>query len=260
MVQIKQSNPEAFLSIDKNRQKIYPNNTLYLQDNKEFQFELFNPTTDNILVKILINGNSISDTGLILKPGMRTWLDRYIDEDRKFQFQTYKIENSASARAATENNGSIEIQFFKEKIQNNNWNFNDLWKDNQWPYKDKIYGPIYDQYRTNGIGGNMKYCCDSNNVIGASNNVFNCSGTLNEVSNDIETGRIEKGSKSNQEFESVYMDFEIFSFHNIKYKLIPISQKQYVTYDELKSYCTDCGLRIKKSTWKFCPKCGNSLK
>lgn len=36
--------PEAYIAIGKNRQKVYANNAVYLANKQEFQFEFFNPT------------------------------------------------------------------------------------------------------------------------------------------------------------------------------------------------------------------------
>ena len=84
--------PTANLAINKNRLKVYNQNskqpTYYLKDGTEFQIELFNPKTEPILAKIEINGKLISQSGLILNPGQRVFLDRYIDIAKKFKFES----------------------------------------------------------------------------------------------------------------------------------------------------------------------------
>ena len=47
---------QFFISVDGNRLKQHPGNTVYLENGKEFQLEVFNPTTSKILAKIKING------------------------------------------------------------------------------------------------------------------------------------------------------------------------------------------------------------
>jgi hypothetical protein len=89
--------PEAYItrSKEKNRGrlKIYNENSLYLQDSEEFQIELFNPTNNTLLAKIEINGKLISNSGLVIKPAQRVFLERFLDSERKFIFETYAIDN-----------------------------------------------------------------------------------------------------------------------------------------------------------------------
>ena len=72
----------------------------------------------------------------------------------------------------------------------------------------------------------------------------------------IETGRVEMGSSSDQTLETVYMNWETFPFHTVKYKMLPLSQKVNTVDDvQVKRYCTNCGGK-QKSNFKFCPSCG----
>jgi len=72
----------------------------------------------------------------------------------------------------------------------------------------------------------------------------------------VETGRVDKGSDSNQEFKYVNKDFDYFAFHIVEYKLLPISQKVVTSEDiNIKRYCTNCGAKLGK-TDKFCSSCG----
>lgn len=73
-----------------------------------------------------------------------------------------------------------------------------------------------------------------------------------------ETGRIEAGSISNQEFDSVNIDFEYFPFTTENVKLLPISQKPYTTNDLHKIYCSECGRKLK-TQYKFYPFCGSKI-
>jgi hypothetical protein len=72
----------------------------------------------------------------------------------------------------------------------------------------------------------------------------------------IETGRVEKGSHSDQEFNYVNKSFEYIAFHTVEYKLLPVSQKINTVADiNVKRYCTNCGSKLGK-TDKFCANCG----
>ena len=74
-------------------------------------------------------------------------------------------------------------------------------------------------------------------------------------SKSIETGRIEKGSHSNQRFENVYKDFEYWPFKTEYIKILPTSQKQINSNDLQKKYCHECGKKLNPK-FKFCPSCG----
>ena len=105
--------PTAMIAVNKSRLKVYNNTgdmpTYYLQKGQEFQIELFNPTTDVILAKIILNGNPISQGGLVLNPGQRVFLDRYLDVAKKFLFDTYEVSNSEEVKKAIEKNGDFKV-------------------------------------------------------------------------------------------------------------------------------------------------------
>lgn len=104
---------------------------VFLEDDQEFGLELFNPTDDILLAKIKMNGDFISDSGLILKPGERVFLNRYIDSPKKFKFSTYTVEEgNATVEKAIAKNGKVEVLWYKEnKNYNNNFYtpFNITW-------------------------------------------------------------------------------------------------------------------------------------
>jgi hypothetical protein len=110
--------PTANLAVNKSRVKLYNKQgdlpTYYLQKQQEFQIELFNPTTESILAKITLNGNVISQGGLVLNPGQRVFLDRYLDVAKKFLFDTYEVANTQEVKEAIVNNGDFKVEFYRE--------------------------------------------------------------------------------------------------------------------------------------------------
>jgi hypothetical protein len=66
-----------------------------------------------------LNGNRISNSGVVLKPGQRVFLERYLDEDRKFLFETYEVSDSKTNQRAIENNGLVIVEFFNKMIFTN---------------------------------------------------------------------------------------------------------------------------------------------
>jgi hypothetical protein len=235
----KNATPGAWIVNPKDRgRKSIKNGNIYLKDGQEFEIEIFNPLKINILADIRLNGNSISTSGLIIKPGQREYLDCFIDDGRKFKFETYQVENSNESKEAISDNGALEVLFYKEDVTTfSNWRsritlqrpryFNDY--DWYYPYNN-WYGTCNNvSYSdTNGVVfGSVSAAAPSESI----NNCFSSqiSDDLEtagiEISNNIETGRVEKGEESKQEFVEIDMDFEQSHIHSILYKLLPESHE-----------------------------------
>ena len=258
--------------------KSYNENTIYLNNGNEFSIRLFNPTTSKIGVQIDLNG-SVSKSYLVLNPGEDVTLNRFIDDNRKMVFETYTYDSSnPSAEKAIVNNGNITVSFFNEK---NNY-YNNIRVFNG--YQSLISGS------TSSTGGYIN-CNHTFTNTSFNNNCTLTSGTLNlkdssiggsslndikydglndgqlSFSSDIsskpniksfapkETGRVEKGEKSDQHFKNVEVQFESKSFHKVEYKIKPVSEKR----EDYREYCTECGFRLKNDKFNFCPKCGTKI-
>ena len=102
------TNSLAKIAVNKSLLKEYSNSeyarVVYMKNNSEFQIQIFNPYDYTIGADISINGKQMSNR-IIIKPGQRIWLERYIDEPRKFLFSTYEVENTGEVRHAIRNNG-----------------------------------------------------------------------------------------------------------------------------------------------------------
>ena len=234
-------NPEAYITKGKNRLKQI-NDSVYLDDNDQFEIELFNPKTISVLAKIKINGIYISNRGLIVKPGQRVHLDRYIDESRKFLFSTYEIDVETLAVVAIQNNGLVEIEFYDETIL---YGLNTVYPSLGGTY---YHQPIFTQPNYN----------PSFTTITCSSNDIGKTYTSGISSKSIETGRIERGNTSNTELKNGSGNYSYYMNHSVTWKILPNSQKP-VEVSELRNYCSGCGVRIKKANWKFCPSCGNEI-
>jgi hypothetical protein len=281
-----QSVPTANIAVNKSRLKVYKNTgdmpTYYLQKGQEFQIELFNPTTDVILAKIILNGNPISQGGLVLNPGQRVFLDRYLDVAKKFLFDTYEVSSSEEVKKAIEKNGDFKVEFYRERVPNY---LNTLAINSN---TARGFGGTLINNTT--IGGYVSSIPNGNNtntsghigttaLYNASVDLTNCAGSITLDSMDatlsmdapketkslkrtfarsksIETGRVEKGSDSDQKVVTVDKTFEYFAFHMIEYKMLPVSQKINTVEDiNVKVYCTNCGAKLGKGH-KFCGQCG----
>lgn len=124
--------------------------TYYLEKGQEFQIELFNPTSDVLLAKIILNGKAISQGGLVLNPGQRVFLDRYFDVAKKFLFDTYEVANTSEVKKAIENNGDIKIEFYKEITPVIPFVIPQTWITNTYTYTQPINGSL-GVYNTNSL-------------------------------------------------------------------------------------------------------------
>ena len=302
--------PTANLAVNRSRIKIYNKQgempTYYLQSGQEFQIELFNPTTDVVLAKIILNGNPISQGGLVLNPGQRVFLERYLDVAKKFLFDTYEVAKTSEAQQAIENNGDFKVEFFRERQPyfSNTINLNSFGSYRRGnDYQDlngTTTGGYVGQTTTNINNTFTSNSANSTSTLGltgiitntstltsgsipTANAFFNQSAsntgavTMDSLydagvtysqrtepikrlktlkSKSIETGRVEKGSSSDQKIKTIDKEFEYYSFHTIEYKMLPISQKINTAEDiNVKVYCTNCGAKLGKGH-KFCSSCG----
>lgn len=232
--------------------------TVYLDNGTEFQLELFNPYHYTIGITFAFDEKSGSSRMIVLKPGERVWLDRYLNSPKKFLFSTYEVENSKEAKEAISENGFVTIKFYKEKEQITNicYNCNDFrlytnnWEPSTWePYYSR--GEYYCPQQTLSCN----YCDSSNNWITSECEPIQTSTSTIFNDSTIETGRVEEGSYSNQTFETVYNEFENYPFATEKIKILPTSRKPISKSDIQKKFCYNCGRKIKDK-FKFCPNCG----
>ena len=295
---IESKNQMAKIAINKSLLKEYKTNTdprvVYMNNGDEFQIQLFNPEQDTIGAEVSINGNKIPGI-LVIRPGERIWLERYLTEQSKFKFTTYEVddpdEDSSVARAIA-NNGTIEIKFYREKQKRSNWNDHITWDSHSSDFFTKLVDYSWDVENNNTYKeltdnnallnarisacdsdyNNATYlslnttCCDTvtNSALSTTHNTHfstkrivpeNTYKSATPISNKIETGRIDKGSYSNQKLEHVNIEFENWHFKKEVIKILPSSRKPYTSSDIKKIYCTNCGRKIN-TKYKFCPYCG----
>jgi|LakMenE01Jun11ns_1017448.scaffolds.fasta_scaffold9926105_1 hypothetical protein len=227
--------------ITKSKQRLKQNSDrVYLANNDEFEIELFNPKNISVLAKIKLNGNYISNGGIVLKPGQRVFIERFLDQPKKFKFETYQVDkNSNQAKQAIQNNGDVEVEFYDESLV--------YPKNIVFPHIGTTTGGNTNTFTTNGL-----------NMSGNIGTTTNLSYNTSTFSDKIETGTVEKGSYSDQSFSFSDKQFEFFYCTKSYWKILPISEKVYSSKD-LKKYCPECGSTIKKTSWKFCPSCGEDL-
>lgn len=271
--------PSAYVTKSKQRLKQHENN-VYLNNGETFEIELFNPTQGRILAKIELNGKSIGP-GLIIRPGERTFLERYLDDKQgKFLFETYEVSdlNNDTIKNAIQNNGTVSVKFFKEEEQKFYGNVLTTFINTPIatvsPYQQYPYTYTTNDFGT-GSSGTLNSCTLTTSAFNSATTtlynspveqgiktpfdkgILRSKSTLSKQSIN-ETGEIVRGEKSNQEFKTVQGDFQYYPSWSSIWKILPQSQKL-VTKEDLKVYCSNCGKKQNKTTDKFCSACGTKF-
>jgi hypothetical protein len=240
--------PEAFITKGKKRIKQF-DGQVYLSDGDEYEIELFNPTQEVVLAKIKIDGDYIAGGGIVLRRGERVFLERFLDSPNRFKFSTYVVNgNNTEVQDAIKNNGYVEIEFYDE--------YKPTWNS----------GFLTTGTNMHTINGNPINFTTTSGTTSTST-FYNASLTANtfagpnirNLSNKVETGTTEKGGSSEQSFQHTNKTFNSFSFWNVAWQILPTSQKQYTAEEVGVNYCRNCGAKRKKSSFKFCPHCGNKF-
>jgi hypothetical protein len=255
--------PQSFITKSKQRLKQHID-TVYLNNGDEFEIELFNPTQNKVLAKIELNGKSIGN-GIILRPGERVFLERYLDEAKKFLFETYIVNgNNEDVKNAITNNGDITIKFFNEMVSFPSFQYNQtIWINSPGTFRDSRINTTNNPYEVTFTTNSQPIGATTTDTAFYSNNslsfekdiVFGSLKTKKSEKRDVETGRVEKGSKSDQSFTYDNSSFYSYPSYTNWWKIKPISQ-QILVKEDLKVFCTECGSKRKKDSYRYCPTCG----
>ena len=259
--------PGAWVVNSKDRgRKSIKGGKVYLTDYEEFEIELFNPLTECVLADIKLNGQSISKTGLVLKPGQRFYLDCFIDDKKKFVFNTYEVEATLESISAISNNGKLEVYFYKESVVSiNNWRdrFNTVIIERYYtsyptyPYwtTTPYYGSVIG---TTTTGNNITYGTNvtltgsstSTGTYTLGNNLMSQLNTSNSIpiTSSVETGRVERGSSSKQQFKEIDMEFDKYHISSTIIELLPESRKPETASELAKKLSEDPTKKKKKGT------------
>jgi predicted RNA-binding Zn-ribbon protein involved in translation (DUF1610 family) len=264
--------PCAYITKNKQRIKQFGQN-VYLKDGSEFEIEIYNPSRKTVLSKIKINGEFIVGGGIILRPGERVFLERYLDVPNKFKFETYTVDSTNETMNAIANNGDVEILFYDEEdiidVRLNSYPWGTTYTANNFTLTG---GYVYGTKSNDVIGGSSFTTTSLTSFNGGDATLgFNNNARPNKYdqkprrwlnqskkSKSIETGRVEKGSSSDQSFKTVSKNFNSWTVSTSVWKLLPESQRP-VEKRDLIEKCPKCSTKLKKSSWKFCPECGHQL-
>ncbi len=287
----------AKIAVNKSLLKEYSNSSndriVYMNDGTEFQIQIFNPYSYTIGVSFSFNEqngiySSWNEQLLVVKPGQRIWLERYLNDEAKLLFSTYEVGNSKAVKEAIKSNGLVTIKFYKEREQIKyqtatvwNGNTNIYYYNNPWKYdvynNGLKYTPSnYSQLNSDATG--INFISVGADAINAKNNTSistatsavytsastcTCADTrelkLKSSKPTIETGRVDKGSHSSQKFNTINIDFESYPFTTETIQILPTSQKPVTSEDLQKVYCSNCGRKLN-TKYKYCPYCGAKVK
>lgn len=297
-VTLGRTEPVAYVTKGKHRLKQYTTDTVYLRNGDEFELELFNPTQDKVMAKVELNGNSLG-AGIVLRPGERVFVERYLDEARKFAFSTYEVNGkNEEVKKAIANNGDVRVLFYKETV-NYNYPVHTTWTTS-WPtWGDRTFTdtPVYGSGEyTRGIVGDlsgshefnsMSNTLDGPSAMGAA--MFSSSlgenegkacldGTLDfapqsmkrsgrpmgrKLSKSVKSKSVETGriDKGSHSGQSFGHDYSTFDTYWTWETTWKILpvSQKPLVSADIKVFCTSCGTRQKKSSHKFCPNCGTKF-
>ena len=240
--------PTANITVNKARKKVFVDggDKVYLNSGDEFEIELFNPTQNNVAAEIFINGNAISKSMLVIAPGTRAYIERYIDNPARFKFDTYEVEaGDAQVEAAIAKNGIVTVKFYAEDVQPvmrmTTSSFGTSRGLGNSVFNSQSYGAVASSY-TSSVAGS------------ASMDSLRSFSDTKSAPTMQETGRVAEGSRSSQQFTTCNMRFKQYASHTVTVKIEPQS-KMPITVADIKVYCTECG-RKKKDSERFCPNDG----
>jgi hypothetical protein len=156
---------------DKGRKK---NNQgkVYLKDKEEFFIELYNPTTKNIIAKIRINSNNITEGGILLSPGERFYLDHNINTGNKLIYEHKFLAKGVKKPIIINNDIVVDFYAENEEEYDNRIIEKHIYTSNMYntyfDYNQNIWVTQSCTYDTN----NEQILSDINNSDMSSNKIF----------------------------------------------------------------------------------------
>lgn len=229
--------------------------TVYLPFGSEYKIRLKNLNSSRAKVKVEIDGECVTDGGLVIGSKQTLDLERFIrngnlDQGNRFKFieRSQKIEQYRGVKV---DDGIISISYEFElaplPLISNNTSY-------------RGYSP-----RVKGISNTVMDCAWSDvgptNVVSSS---LNCAPTasLNSSIPVNDAGITVEGSLSNQSFSTTFWRGTIGGVNVMNIRLLGETEanslvRQAVTV-KTKAKCKTCGT-VNKATAKFCGECGTSL-
>lgn len=118
--------PECEILVNKQKRKSYgkKKSKVYLNNGDDIQIHLFNPHHERIGAQLEFNGKK-EEKLLVINPGQKVLLDRFVDSKKKIKFSTYFVYgNNKQVKEAIKDNGNLRIHFWTDTKPVYNYNYN----------------------------------------------------------------------------------------------------------------------------------------
>ena len=227
--------------------------TVYVPFSSEYSIFIKNLNNVRALVNITIDGEKVTDDGLVVNANSQVDLERFLGDlskGHRFKFieRSSKIEQH---RGIGVEDGLIRIEFQFEKPAQQVIRCPDVWNGSLFRGMTGI--------AQGGSSGAMGYS-DSHKAMQCSTASYSAQTSTQSLSNDC--GITVKGSISDQKFVATHMGQMETETHVMVIKLLGKTEQgkqvaKPVTV-KAKQVCDTCGHK-NKATAKFCSECGTSL-
>lgn len=210
MVAICDSTRKTFREYESKRSQDGRRSKVFIPFDSEYQFYVKNNQSSRIKLDIFIDGSMITDKGLIINGNENSYIERFIDTDKKFKF--VRASHEAVSDPTSPENGVIKVIAHKEKVLPiitvapqyvPYWapNWEPSWPpyNHTRPVKRYMVDPAWTTYDSNTRGGSSLGNINISNV-----SCYSASVASADSGPPIEAGATVEGSSSNQIFGSTY--------------------------------------------------------
>ncbi len=239
-------------------QKVSKDNLVSIPFNSEYKIRLQNKNSRRAVVKVFIDDENVSETGLIIPANDSIELERPTDKQFKFKFVSLDSGQAADAGKSKNRNGEKGVLRFEFRLEKEKYNI--------------PFFPMYTPYPVSKGGWDQTWSCSSDGHSTecklddnyTEREIKTCGGILlpenkRSLNKQGRQGCTVSGEKSNQSFTTAYIDLEDASPVLMQLTLRGFDKKSSFDSEDDSVYCSGCGKKAVKSTDRFCSRCGNKL-
>ena len=232
------------------KQRFYFGNTVFLENDTEFEIEIFNKSQRTVCPSLTINGETLS-RGPVIYNGQKFILKDFITDNRRFLFKVYQVDASdKDVKEAIKENGIISIEYYYEKsLERGN-----IKQDQKDSSKESEAEQIFNSDSETIEGKERSFAPKSADDTPEPDDYFFASPS--EIDTNEETGKIMKGSPSGVTYNSVDIELDYNNFETQIIKLKPLSKKpKFINCPKCQheskveaNYCEECGYKYSSIT------------
>lgn len=238
-------NTIASILVNGVKQRFYFGNTVFLENDTEFEIEIFNKSQRTVCPSLTINGETLPHAPVIYN-GQKYILKDYITDNRRFLFKVYQVDASdKDVKEAIKENGIISIEYYYEKsLERGNIKQDQKDSSKESDSNTSISDPE----------GKISYSPKHADDTPEPDDYFFASPS--EIDTNEETGKIMKGSPSGVTYNSVDIELDYNNFETQIIKLKPLSKKpKFINCPKCQheskieaNYCEECGYKYSSIT------------